>query len=56
VKAEGAIRVTTTRASGRSSRTSTWSTRLVEGNYVVAQEPKPQMPGELARLFEEEVH
>jgi succinate dehydrogenase / fumarate reductase flavoprotein subunit len=31
-------------------------TRLVEGNYVVAQEPKPQMPGELARLFEEEVH
>jgi succinate dehydrogenase / fumarate reductase flavoprotein subunit len=31
-------------------------TRLVDGNYVVTQEPKPQMPDELALLFEEEVH
>jgi succinate dehydrogenase / fumarate reductase flavoprotein subunit len=31
-------------------------TRLVDGEYVVAQEPKPQMPDELARLFEEGAH
>jgi succinate dehydrogenase / fumarate reductase flavoprotein subunit len=31
-------------------------TRLVDGEYVVAQEPKPQMPDELAKLFEEGAH
>jgi succinate dehydrogenase / fumarate reductase flavoprotein subunit len=31
-------------------------TRLVDGKYVVVQEPKPQMPDELAKLFEEEAH
>jgi succinate dehydrogenase / fumarate reductase flavoprotein subunit len=31
-------------------------TRLVDGEYVVAQEPKPQMPAELAKLFEEGAH
>jgi succinate dehydrogenase / fumarate reductase flavoprotein subunit len=31
-------------------------TRLVGGAYTVTQEPKPQMPGELAKLFAEEAH
>jgi succinate dehydrogenase / fumarate reductase flavoprotein subunit len=31
-------------------------TRLVDGKYAVVQEPKPQMPDELAKLFEEEAH
>ena len=31
-------------------------TRLVDGKYAVAQEPKPQMPDELAKLFAEEAH
>jgi succinate dehydrogenase / fumarate reductase flavoprotein subunit len=31
-------------------------TRLVDGKYLVAQEPKPQMPDELAKMFEEEAH
>jgi succinate dehydrogenase / fumarate reductase flavoprotein subunit len=29
-------------------------TRFVDGAYTVAQEPRPKMPAELARLFEEE--
>ncbi|MGD1011657.1 MAG: fumarate reductase/succinate dehydrogenase flavoprotein subunit [Acidimicrobiales bacterium] len=29
-------------------------TRFVDGAYVVAQEPRPKMPAELARLFEED--
>ncbi len=31
-------------------------TRLVDGKYLIAQEPKPQMPDELAKLFEEDSH
>jgi succinate dehydrogenase / fumarate reductase flavoprotein subunit len=31
-------------------------TRLVDGEYVVAKEPKPQMPDDLAKLFAEEAH
>jgi succinate dehydrogenase / fumarate reductase flavoprotein subunit len=31
-------------------------TRLVDGEYVVVKEPKPQMPDELAKLFEEGAH
>ena len=31
-------------------------THLVNGEYVVVQEPKPQMPDELAKLFEEGAH
>ncbi len=27
-------------------------TRLVDGKYVIAQEPKPQMPDDLAKLFD----
>jgi len=31
-------------------------TRLVDGEYTVAQEPKPRMPDELAKLFAEDAH
>ena len=31
-------------------------TRFVDGKFIVAQEPKPQMPEELAKLFAEEAH
>jgi succinate dehydrogenase / fumarate reductase flavoprotein subunit len=31
-------------------------TRLVDGEYTIAQEPKPQMPGELSKLFEDGAH
>ena len=31
-------------------------TRLVDGEYVLTKEPKPQMPDELAKLFEEGAH
>ena len=31
-------------------------TRLVDGKYLIAQEPKPQMPDDLAKLFAEEAH
>jgi succinate dehydrogenase / fumarate reductase flavoprotein subunit len=31
-------------------------TRFVDGSYVLSQEPKPQMPEELAKLFAEEAH
>ncbi len=31
-------------------------TRLVDGEYVLTEEPKPQMPDELAKLFEEGAH
>jgi succinate dehydrogenase / fumarate reductase flavoprotein subunit len=31
-------------------------TRFVDGKLIVAQEPKPQMPEELAKLFAEEAH
>ncbi len=31
-------------------------TRLTDGKYVVVQEPKPQMPDELAKLFADEAH
>ena len=31
-------------------------TRLIDEKYVVAKEPKPQMPDELAKLFAEEAH
>jgi succinate dehydrogenase / fumarate reductase flavoprotein subunit len=31
-------------------------TRFTGGKYEVAQEPKPQMPSELAKLFDEEAH
>jgi succinate dehydrogenase / fumarate reductase, flavoprotein subunit len=31
-------------------------TRLTDGKYAIAQEPKPQMPSELAKLFDEEAH
>jgi succinate dehydrogenase / fumarate reductase flavoprotein subunit len=31
-------------------------TRLTDGKYSIAKEPKPQMPDKLARLFAEEAH
>ena len=31
-------------------------TRLVDGEYSIAREPKPQMPDDLAKLFEEDAH
>ncbi len=31
-------------------------TRLVDGAYAVSQEPKPQMPDDLAKLFAEDAH
>jgi len=31
-------------------------TRLEDGEYTIAQEPKPQMPGELSKLFEDGAH
>ena len=31
-------------------------TRLTDGEYTVTREPKPQMPDELAKLFEEGAH
>jgi hypothetical protein len=31
-------------------------TRFVDGKYILTQEPKPQMPDDLAKLFAEEAH
>jgi succinate dehydrogenase / fumarate reductase flavoprotein subunit len=31
-------------------------TRLVDGEYSIAREPKPKMPDDLAKLFEEDAH